>query len=234
MRGSQQRPITHWQQEAGMDLHEKIVLITGAGKGAGSRLARIFAEEGARVAVNDVSPVNLDKLVRDRPGRIRAYPEDIAKKVGVQTVIKQVEDDLGPIDILINNAAIEPHVSLLDMDEWDWHRVLDVNLTGTFLAIQSVGRTMKEHGSGIIINWVDLDSDWTRSAAYATSMYGLIALTQAASAELSPHGVFVHAAGRGIDRLQGTGAPIPAGLRGAILYLCDATRSGQIINVEEL
>ena len=59
----------------------------------------------------------------------------MAKKVGVQSVINQVEDDLGPIDILINHAAVHPHIALLDMDEWDWHRVLDVNLTAAFLTM---------------------------------------------------------------------------------------------------
>ena len=54
--------------------------------------------------------------------------QDVAKKVGRNSVVKQAEDDFGQIDILINHASVEPHIPLLDMDEWDWHRVLDVNL----------------------------------------------------------------------------------------------------------
>jgi NAD(P)-dependent dehydrogenase (short-subunit alcohol dehydrogenase family) len=218
-----------------MDLNDKVVLITGAGKGAGRRLAEVFASQGSRVAANDISPVNLDALVHDHPGSIRAYPEDIAKKVGAQAVIKQVEDDFGRIDILINHAAVEPHAALLDMDEWDWHRVLDVNLTGTFLTMQSVGRTMKEQGSGVIISLIHLDSPRQReSAAYAASMYGLIALTRAASAELSAHGVCVHAVGRGIGQFHAADPSVPTDLRGAILFLCGSSQSGQIVNVEEV
>src|SRR4026209_2337662 len=139
------------------ELKDKVVLITGAGKGSGSLLAKAFAERGAIVAANDISPINVEEIVDQiniQGGRGKAYIEDVAKKVGAQHLIKQVEDDLGPIDVLINHAAGGPHIPLLDMDEWDWHRVLDVNLTGAFLMIQSVGRVMREQGSGVIINLI--------------------------------------------------------------------------------
>jgi NAD(P)-dependent dehydrogenase (short-subunit alcohol dehydrogenase family) len=87
-------------------------------------------------------------------GRAKAYVDDVAKKVAAQNIINQVEDDFGQIDILINHAAVEPHIPLLDMDEWDWHRVLDVNLTGAFLMTQSAGRVMRERASGVIINLI--------------------------------------------------------------------------------
>ena len=115
------------------DFKDKVILITGAGKGSGRALVEAFAARGALVAANDISPVNLDPLAAQPNGTIKTYVEDIAKKVGAQAVVKQTEDDFGKIDILINHAAVEPRVNLLDMDEWDWHRVLDVNLTGAFL-----------------------------------------------------------------------------------------------------
>ena len=89
-----------------------------------------------------------------RGGKAKAYIEDVAKKVGVQYLVNSVEEDFGGIDILVNHAAVEPHTSLLDMDEWDWHRTLDVNLTGAFLMIQSVGRVMTGKGKGEILNIV--------------------------------------------------------------------------------
>ncbi len=136
------------------DFKDKVILITGAGKGSGRALAEAFAARGALVAANDISPVNLDPLAAQPNGTIKTYVEDIAKKVGAQAVVKQTEDDFGKIDILINHAAVEPRVNLLDMDEWDWHRVLDVNLTGAFLMTQSVGRVMREKGSGVIVNLI--------------------------------------------------------------------------------
>ena len=179
-------------------LKDKVVLITGAGKGAGRALALAFAERGAIVAANDISPVNVELVVAEiesRGGKAKAYIEDVAKKVGAQYLVNSVEDDFGGIDILVNHAAVEPHTSLLDMDEWDWHRTLDVNLTGAFLMIQSTGRVMKEKGKGEILNIVTGsgrggDKD---AAAYLSSMAGLAALSNQAGRELSPHGIRVYA-----------------------------------------
>ena len=181
-------------------LKDKVVLITGAGKGAGQALALAFAERGAIVAANDISPINVELVVAEigaRGGKAKAYVEDVAKKVGVQYLINSVEEDFGGIDILVNHAAVEPHTSLLDMDEWDWHRTLDVNLTGAFLMIQSTGRVMKEKGKGEILLIVagpgsggDAALD---AAAYLSSMAGLAELSNQASRELSPHGIRVYA-----------------------------------------
>ena len=179
-------------------LKDKVVLITGAGKGAGRALAEAFAERGACVAANDISPINVDEVVSKinaRGDKARAYIEDVAKKVGVQALVKSVEDELGGIDILVNHAAVEPHTSLLTMDEWDWHRTLDVNLTGAFLMMQSVGRMMREKGQGVILNIVAGAGKGLKNeaGAYLSSMAGLAALSRQADLELSPHGVRVYA-----------------------------------------
>ena len=176
----------------------KVVLITGAGKGAGRKLAFAFAQHGAKVAANDISPMNVEEVVEEiqnRGGNARAYIDDVAKKVGAQALVKQVEDDFGRIDILINHASVEPRTPLLDMDEWDWHRVLDVNLTGAFLMTQSVGRLMREQGAGVILNLIS-DAGRDESplrAAFVASMAGLEAFSQQAARELAPYGLRVHA-----------------------------------------
>jgi 3-oxoacyl-[acyl-carrier protein] reductase len=178
-------------------LKDKVVLITGAGKGGGRLLAQAFAGQGAIVAANDISPVNVDEVVQEivaRGGRAQAYIDDVAKKVGAQSIVKQVEDDFGQIDILINHAAVEPRVPLLDMDEWDWHRVLDVNLTGAFLMMQSAGRVMRARGWGVIVNLISGSArDEKTAAAFQASMQGLAALTRQAARELSPYGIRVYA-----------------------------------------
>lgn len=177
-------------------LKEKVVLITGAGKGSGRTLAQAFAEHGIIVAANDISPINVEEVVNQitaNGGRAKAYIDDIAKKIGAQNIIKQVEDDFGRIDILINHAAVEPHVPLLEMDEWDWHRVLDVNLTGTFLMIQSVGRLMRAQGAGAIINLITgTTRDGINEAAFVASMNGLDGLTRQAARELGQYGIKVY------------------------------------------
>ena len=187
------------------NLKDKVILITGAGKGGGRLLAKAFAERGAIVAANDISPINVDEVVdhiNAEGGRGRAYIEDVAKKVGAQHLIKQVEDDLRHIDVLINHATVEPHVPLLDMDEWDWHRVMDVNLTGAVLMIQSVGRVMRAQRSGVIINLItEPDSRIPNEAAFVTSMHGLRGLTLEAARELNPYGIRVYAVEKRGDKI---------------------------------
>ena len=177
-------------------LKDKVVLITGAGKGAGRALALAFAEQGAMVAANDISPNNVEEVVAEiiaHGGKARAYIEDIAKKVGAQALVKSVEDELGGIDILVNHAAVEPHIALLNMDEWDWHRTLDVNLTGAFLMMQSVGRIMRAKGNGVIMNIVAKSSKGADVGAYLSSIAGLTELSNQVDLELSPHGIRVYA-----------------------------------------
>lgn len=186
------------------NLKNKVVLITGAGKGAGRALAEAFAEQGAVVAANDISPFNVEEVVDGiiaRGGKAKAYVEDIAKKVGVQAVVNSVEDDFGVIDVLVNHAAVEPHGSLLKMDEWDWHRTLDVNLTGAFLMIQSVGRVMSAKGGGVILNLVAGAGEGgvKEAGAYFASKAGLAELSTQADVELSPHGVRVFAVENSAD-----------------------------------
>ena len=177
------------------DLKEKVVLITGAGKGSGRLLAQAFAERGAILALNDISPINVEEvrdLIGAKGGRAKVYIDDIAKKVGAQSIINQAQDDFGRIDILINHAAVEPHIPLLDMDEWDWHRVLDVNLTGAFLMTQSAGRVMRAQGSGMILNLItEATRGDAQAAAFSASMAGLRGLTSQAAQELRQYGIQV-------------------------------------------
>jgi NAD(P)-dependent dehydrogenase (short-subunit alcohol dehydrogenase family) len=177
------------------DFTGKIVLVTGAGKGTGRLVAQAFAGRGASLAVNDISPVNLDEtvaLIQAGGGRVKAYVEDIAKKMPVQALLNSVLDDFGQIDILVNCAEVEPQKTVLEMDDWDWQRTLDVNLSGAFLLTQSVGRIMKEKGGGIIVHVGERARDSDKRAAYFASKAGLAALSALAACELSAYGIRVH------------------------------------------
>jgi NAD(P)-dependent dehydrogenase (short-subunit alcohol dehydrogenase family) len=172
----------------------KIVLITGAGKGTGRNVAIEFAINGATLAVNDVSPVNLDETVAHilaTGGQARAYVEDIAKKMPIQTLLNSVVDDFGKIDILVNCAEVEPQKTVLEMDDWDWQRTMDVNLTGPFLLTQSVGRIMKEKGGGVIVHVGERAKGQENRAAYFASKAGLAALSALAAYEFSEFGIRV-------------------------------------------
>jgi NAD(P)-dependent dehydrogenase (short-subunit alcohol dehydrogenase family) len=177
------------------DFSGKIVLITGAGKGTGRSVAEEFATHGATLAVNDVSPVNLDETVthiQSSGGKAKAYVEDIAKKMPIQTLLNSVVDDFGRIDILVNCAEVEPQKAVLEMDDWDWQRTMDVNLNGPFLLTQSVGRIMKEKDGGVIVHVGERAKGPESRAAYFASKAALAALSALAAYELSEFGIRVY------------------------------------------
>jgi NAD(P)-dependent dehydrogenase (short-subunit alcohol dehydrogenase family) len=232
------------------EFQDQVVLVTGAGRGIGREIAAAFAARGARVAVNDLTPVNLDPTIaalREEGGQVKGYLADIAKKIPVQTMITQIVEDWGLIDILVNNAGVEPHASILDMDEWDWQRTLTVNLTGPFLTTQVAGRVMRDQGGGVIINIsASQGAALVDRAAFIASKTGLLGLTRAAAVELAPYNIRVNAVCPGMEApedaihqppenlLAAVGTPGElSAVVGMVLYLASpaaAQLTGQIID----
>jgi NAD(P)-dependent dehydrogenase (short-subunit alcohol dehydrogenase family) len=173
------------------EFKDKVVLITGAGRGLGRAIAEAFAARQAIVAVNDLTPINLDvtlERITLAGGRVKDYVFDVSKKMAVQTLVDLVLTDWGRIDILVNHAVVRPRAALLTMDEWDWQRTLDVNLTGPFLTLQRVGQVMRHQGGGVVVNiasTMEEARDWVGQAAFVASQTGLIGLTRQAAEELA-------------------------------------------------
>jgi 3-oxoacyl-[acyl-carrier protein] reductase len=236
---------------------DKVVLITGAGRGVGRALALGFAREGAIVAANDLTPANLDKTletIKVTGGNARSYLADVAKSMPVRSMIKQIQDDWGTLDVVVNNAAVAPRAPILEMDEWDWQRTLDVNLSGPFWLAQAAGQAMEALGEGVMLNLI-AQPDWLlglhQQAAYLATQYGLIGLTLAIARELAPLHVRVNGllvgsidsssvgedvgdAPRQLNGARpGTGVPMAKVVEQA-LYLCSPAASelsGQIMAI---
>ena len=169
------------------------VLVTGAVQGIGRAAARRFAAEGARVAVNDrVAGPKLDGLAAELGGF--AAPADVRDRAAVRAMVGEVEQVLGPVDVLVSNAAYMSMAPLLEHDLDDWWRVVEVNLTGTFHVAQAVVPGMKARRLGRIVivasEWGVIG--WKNATAYSASKAGLIALVKTLGRELAPHGVGVN------------------------------------------
>jgi 3-oxoacyl-[acyl-carrier protein] reductase len=236
-------------------------LITGAGRGIGRARAAAFAARGARVAANDLTPVNLDQTVAAiaaAGGRARPFLADIAHKHPVQSMVEQVREAFGRIDVLVNNAGVEPHASLLTLDEWDWDRTLAVNLKGPFLLTQAVGRLMAEQGGGAIVNIGSIAGrahGLPERAAYVASKTGLLGLSREAARELAAYNIRVNAVCPGVIETEMTAAArqeparlarwladipqarlgTPGDVVGLVLFLCTPAAgyiTGQAFNVD--
>lgn len=179
-------------------LQDQVVLIIGAGRTPAPALAAALSAQGASIAANDLSPVLLDPLgaaVAAQGGTIRTYVADATRGMPLHAMLDEVLEDFGRIDILINNPRIQPETPLLEMDEWDWQRTIEMNLNGPFLVTQRVARRMKEQGHGIILNLVDTQASSLEApgrAAYAASQQGLLTLSLAAARELIAYNIRVH------------------------------------------
>lgn len=243
------------------DFEDKVVLVTGAGRGIGRAIALAFARAGARVAVNDINPDTCEAVaqeIRSSGGQAAAFHADVANKLAVQSMLIDLEDRWGRIDVLINNAGVEPHKPIVQLDEWDWNRTIDVNLKGAFICSQSAGRMMIKQGGGVIVNIASIAgraAGLRDRSAYVASKTGLIGFTKECAREFAAHHIRVNAVCPGVivtemtahlrnnaAQLQKWLEDIPLGrlgepddVTGPVLFLCsDAARyiTGQAINVD--
>lgn len=180
----------------------KIVLITGSGRGIGFSMAEGYLRAGAIVVLNNTQPAAMAELLERLRGEglpAHGYSFDVSDQAAVQHHVELIEREVGPIDVLINNAGIHRRAPLMDMTAEDWRTVLDVNLTSAFLMGQAVARRMMARGRGKIINITSLNAVMARSniGNYAASKGGLTMLTKAMATEWGRHGITANAMGPG-------------------------------------
>lgn len=182
-----------------MRLENKVAIVTGAGRNIGEEISRIFAQEGARVAV-----VDLDK---GRGGRVAgeinaAHPDhalqcicDVSSSSDVEKMVKAVAQKWGGVDILVNNAAWTDRKNILDLTEEEWDKVMAISLKSVFLCTKFAARSMVEQKrKGRIVNIASTSGHTGRpdATAYTAAKAGVLNLTRSLAVQLAPHGIRVN------------------------------------------
>lgn len=194
-----------------MDLHlqDKVALVTGGSRGLGRAIAVTLAAEGARVAINYRRERQLaEELARTlnsgEDGRAVALPGDVSCSQDVTELFNRTEAQLGPLDVLVNNAGIWPSAYVTDITEEQWDRTLAINLKGPFLTCrEAVRRWLAQDRAGRIVN-VSTPAAFrgatTGHAHYAASKAGLVNLTITLAREVASQGIHVNAIAPGMMR----------------------------------
>ena len=189
-----------------MKLAGKVALVTGGGRGIGKGMALGLAEAGADVAVVYVSRSDAAEAtaaeMQALGRRSVAVQADVSKPDQVQAAVERVQNQLGPIDILINNAGSHRRAPFLEMSLETWQWVLDVDLTGPFLMSQAVARQMASRGYGKIINTTSVNAFVAQPnlTHYCAAKGGLHMLTRAMALDLAQYGIRVNAIAPGLVR----------------------------------
>jgi len=181
-----------------MKLKGKVAIVTGSSQGIGKEVALILAREGANVVVSDITDkiYEVVKEVEEIGSQGLAVKADVSNIKKVEEMIKKTLEKFGRIDILVNNAGIFPFKSLVEMEEKDWDKVLNVNLKGTFNCTKSVLQTMIKQKSGVIINISSIAGlvvGYSNLVHYSASKAGIVGFTRSAALELAQHGIRVNA-----------------------------------------
>jgi NAD(P)-dependent dehydrogenase (short-subunit alcohol dehydrogenase family) len=180
----------------------RTVLITGAGRGIGRSIALRFAEEGARVALVARTVTELDETARQvaaAGGRSLTLPVDITTPGAAENCVARTEKDLGPVDVLVNNAGIFIWRPFLKLSPEEWDRVLATNLTGAAAFCRAALARMVERRRGRIVNVSSIHGvrGDANVVAQSAAKFGLIGLTQALAREFRSHNIAVNAVSPG-------------------------------------
>ncbi len=182
-----------------MDFKDKVVVVTGSGRGIGLRILERFYKLGAKVVVSDLDAAHVEEVASKMGDRAIGIAANVTIADDITALFKNVVEKFGRVDIVVNNAGITRDTLLIRMDEKDWDMVLDINLKGAFLVTKTAGKLMMKQRVGRIVNIssvVGLTGN-AGQANYSASKAGLIGLTKSAAREFAPRGITVNAVAPG-------------------------------------
>jgi NAD(P)-dependent dehydrogenase (short-subunit alcohol dehydrogenase family) len=182
-----------------MRLQNQIAVVTGAGRNIGEDVSKLFAREGAKVAVVDLDPGRGGRVASEinatRPGSAISVVCDVASADSVDQMVQTVVKQFGAIDILVNNAAWTDHKTIFDITEEEWDRVMNVCLRSVWYCTRAAAKAMIDHKrKGKIINIASTSGHWGRreATAYTTAKAGVLNLTRSIAVQLAPEGIRVN------------------------------------------
>ena len=183
-------------------LEGKIALVTGASYGIGFALASAFAEAGAKIVFNDINQDFVDKglaAYKEKGIDARGYVCDVTNEEQVNAMVAQIEQEVGPINILVNNAGIIKRIPMHEMTAAEFRQVIDIDLNGPFIMAKAVLPTMMKLGAGKIINICSMMSELGREtvSAYAAAKGGLKMLTKNIASEYGAYNIQCNGIGPG-------------------------------------
>jgi 3-oxoacyl-[acyl-carrier protein] reductase len=219
---------------------KRVVVVTGGSRGIGRAIGVRMADANTRIYFNYSGLDSRDaeetvKLIEDAGGSASAARLNVASQQDVQGFFKNIVDECGRVDVLVNNAGITIDGLLVRMKEEDWDRVLSINLKGAFHCIQAVAKVMMKQRAGCIINMASVVGVMGNAgqANYVASKAGLIGLTKTAARELAPRGIAVNAVAPGFIDTPMT-AGLPEKVKEAMLAQIPLGRMGQPEDVAEV
>jgi 3-oxoacyl-[acyl-carrier protein] reductase len=207
-----------------MQLKDQVALVIGGSSGIGRTTAERFGREGAKVAVvasGDIAKAQaVAASIIEAGGNAKAYVADVSIVSALDDLVRAVEQDLGPIEILVNSAGVYYPTAIGKTTEDEFDRMVDINLKGTFFAINAVAPLMKQRGHGRIVNVASVAGvrGSPRFPLYSATKAAIVMLTKALAGDLAPHNVHINAIAPGNtatplnarERLSGDGADIIA------------------------
>lgn len=214
-------------------LQGKVALITGSSRGIGAQIARAYSREGARVVITYRADESSAHAVAEEVGAALVQRLDVVDRSSIRTCFAAAAEELGGIDVLVNNAGVNITGDFDQISDEDWDTVLDVDLKGVFLCCQEVLPHVRDNGRVINIGSLSGEYGGPRTPSYAAAKAGIMALTHCFARFVADRGICVNNLSPGVIASDLTDQTMPPFLKEKILPLILTGRLGRYDELEE-